>query len=166
MIHSSINICNEIEYISKKYEKLLENDAFYHFNKNKDIIASLNVHFKELKAFFNRYAIKKEKVEPTEMTGEKFLSFVTEVANMCKYDLIKLSKENVKTEYNIDIFDFMRKFVAMALNLTEKPEENLEDTNPGEKNDLEFVGLNPEQSVEKLLEEVIAKFKEKDGKKK
>ncbi len=162
MIHSSINICNEIEYISKKYERLLENESFYEFNKNKDIIATLNVHFKELKGFFNRYAIKKEKVEPTEMTGEKFLNFVTEIANLCKYDLIKLSKENVKTEYNIDIFDFLRKFVAMAINLTEKPEENIEDNNPGEKNDLEFIGLSYEKAVEKLLEEVITKFKEKD----
>ena len=162
MIHSSINICNEIEYISKKYERLLENESFYEFNKNKDIIATLNVHFKELKGLFNRYAIKKEKVEPTEMTGEKFLNFVTEIANLCKYDLIKLSKENVKTEYNIDIFDFLRKFVAMAINLTEKPEENVEDNNPGEKNDLEFIGLSYEKAVEKLLEEVITKFKEKD----
>lgn len=162
MIHSSINICNEIEYISKKYEKLLENESYYSFNKNKDIIATINVHFKDLKGFFNRYAIKKEKVEPTEMTGEKFLNFVTEIANICKYDLIKLSKENVKTEYNIDIFDFLRKIVAMAINLTEKNDESLEDNNPVEKNDLEFIGLSHEQAVEKLIGEIISKFHEKD----
>ena len=162
MIHSSINICNEIEFLSKKYEVLLENDSYYSFNKNKDIIANLNVHFKELKYYFNKYAIKKEKVEPTEMTGEKFLNFVTEIANVCKFDLIKLSKGDVKTEYNIDIFDFLRKIVAMAINLTERNEENVEDNNPGEKNDLKYIGLSPEHAVEQFLEEVLNKFKEKE----
>ena len=59
MIHSSINICNEIEFISKKYETLMESDSYYALNKNKDIIATLNVQFKGIKSLFNRYAIKK-----------------------------------------------------------------------------------------------------------
>ena len=164
MIHSSINICNEIEYISKKYEMLMESDSYYALNKNKDIIAILNVHFKQIKALFNRYAIKKEKIEPTDMTAEKFFTFVTDISNLCKFDLVKLSKGDVKTDYNIDIFDFLRKIVGMAINLTEKPEENEEDNNPGEKNDLDYVGLNNEQAVEKFIEDVLAKFKERDMK--
>ena len=50
----------------------------------------------------------------------------------------------------------------MAINLTEKPEENEEDNNPGEKNDLDYIGLNSEQAVEKFLHDVLAKYKEKD----
>ena len=46
---------------------------------------------------------------------------------MCKYDIIKLNKGDVKTEYNIDIFDFLRKIVGMALNLSEVPEKDVED---------------------------------------
>ena len=81
---------------------------------------------------------------------------------MCKFDLVKLSKGDVKTDYNIDIFDFLRKLVGMAINLTEKPEETEEDNNPGEKNDLDYIGLNHEQAVEKFLHDVLTKYKEKD----
>ena len=151
MIHSSINICNEIEFISKKYETLMESDSYYALNKNKDIIATLNVQFKGIKSLFNRYAIKKEKVDPTEMTAEKFFTMVTDISNLCKFDLVKLSKGDVKTDYNIDIFDFLRKLVGMAINLTEKPEENEEDNNPGEKNDLDYIGLNQTKYKEKDL---------------
>jgi hypothetical protein len=163
MIHSQINICNEIEYISKKYENLLESDSYYALNKNKDVIATLNVHFGSLKNLFNKYGIKKEKVEPTEMAAEKFFTFVQDVAKICKYDIVKLSKDDVKTENNIDIFDFLRKIVAMALNLTEK-NEHQEDYSPDEKKDLEFEGLNNEQAVEKFVEEIIQRFREKDSK--
>ena len=162
MIHSSINICNEIEFISKKYESLMESDSYYALNKNRDIIATLNVHFREIKDIFNRYAIKKDKIEPTDMSAEKFFAFVTEISNLCKYDLIKLGKGDVKTESNIDIFDFLRKIVGMAINLTEKPEEGEEEENNEEKRDLEYIGLPFEQAVEKFVEEFISKFREKD----
>ena len=81
---------------------------------------------------------------------------------MCKYDIIKLNKGDVKTEYNIDIFDFLRKIVGMALNLSEVPEKDVEDNNPDEKRDLEYVGLNQEQAVEKFVEDIIQKYKERD----
>jgi hypothetical protein len=81
---------------------------------------------------------------------------------MCKYDLIRLNKGDVKTEYNIDIFDFLRKIVGMALNLSEVPEKDVEDNNPEEKRDLEYVGLNQEQAVEKFVEDIIQKYKERD----
>ena len=151
MIHSSINICNEIEFISKKYEMLLESDSYYNLNKNKDIIATLNVNFKQIKNLFNKYAIKKELVEPNDMAAEKFFTFVTDVSNICKYDLVKLSKGDVKTDFNIDIFDFLRKIVGMSINLTEKPEENQEDYNPAEKNDLEYIGLNPVKTTPHIV---------------
>ena len=101
-----------------------------------------------------------------EMTAEKFYNFFTDVSNMCKFDLIKLNKGDVKTEANIDIFDFLRKIVGMALNLTVEPEKDEENNNQEEKNDLEYIGLNPEQAVEKFVEDVVKKFKEKEGKKK
>jgi hypothetical protein len=116
-----------------------------------------------LKNLFNKYGIKKEKVEPTEMAAEKFFTLVQDVAKICKYDIVKLSKDDVKTENNIDIFDFLRKIVAMALNLTEK-NEHQEDYSPDEKKDLEFEGLNNEQAVEKFVEEIIQRFREKDSK--
>ena len=167
MIHSQINICHEFENIPKKYSVLLEMDAFEAMNKNKEIVTLLNVHFKSIKKIFNRYAIKKDNNEPTEMTAEKFYSFFADVSNMCKYDLIKLNKGDVKTEYNIDIFDFLRKIVGMALNLTEKPEKEEEDNNNNEeKRDLEYIGLNQEQAVEKFIEDIIQKYKEKDAKEK
>jgi hypothetical protein len=97
-----------------------------------------------------------------EMTAEKFYNFFTDVSNMCKYDIIKLNKGDVKTEYNIDIFDFLRKIVGMALNLSEVPEKDVEDNNPDEKRDLEYVGLNQEQAVEKFVEDIIQKYKERD----
>ena len=166
MIHSQINICHEIEGIPKKYEILREMEAYETMNKNKEVVTILNVNFKSLKKIFNKYAIKKEGVEPMEMTAEKFYNFFTDVSNMCKFDLIKLNKGDVKTEANIDIFDFLRKIVGMALNLTVEPEKDEEDNNQEEKNDLEYIGLNPEQAVEKFVEDVVKKFKEKDGKKK
>ena len=166
MIHSQINICKEIEHIPKKYEILLESEAFEAMNKNKEIVALLNVHFKSLKKIFNKYAIKKDSAEPMEMTAEKFYNFFTDVSNMCKYDIIKLNKGEVKTDNNIDIFDFLRKIVGMAINLTEKPEEDEENNNPEEKRDLEFIGLNQEDAVEKFINEVIQAFKEKDSKEK
>ena len=166
MIHSQINICQEIEHIPKKYEILLESEAFEAMNKNKEIVALLNVHFKSLKKIFNKYAIKKDSAEPMEMTAEKFYNFFTDVSNMCKYDIIKLNKGEVKTDNNIDIFDFLRKIVGMAINLTEKPEEDEENNNPEEKRDLEFIGLNQEDAVEKFINEVIQAFKEKDSKQK
>ena len=162
MIHSSINICNEIEYLTKKYEVLLESDSYFNLNKNKDVIAILNVNFRPLKAIFNKYGIKRELIEPSEMNAEKFFTFVSDVASLCKYDLVKLGKDDVKTEHNIDIFDFLRKIVGMAINLTEKQEENLEDYGTDEKKDLEYIGLKPEQAVEKLVETVVAKFREKE----
>ena len=165
MIHSSINICNEIEYISKKYEVLMESDSYYAMNKNKDIIAILNVHFKEIKELFNKYAIKKEKVDPTEMTADKFYAFFQEIYNLCNFDIVKLGRGDVKTDYNIDIFDFLRKIVGMAINLTAKPEDNQENNNPGiEKKDQEYIGLTPEAAVEKFLEDILTKFREKDMK--
>jgi hypothetical protein len=85
---------------------------------------------------------------------------------MCKYDLIKLNKGDVKTEYNIDIFDFLRKIVGMALNLTEKPDKEEEDNNNEEKRDLEYIGLNQEQAVEKFIEDIIQKYKEREVKEK
>ena len=166
MIHSQINICQEIEHIPKKYEILLESEAFEAMNKNKEIVALLNVHFKSLKKIFNKYAIKKDSAEPMEMTAEKFYNFFTDVSNMCKYDIIKLNKGEVKTDNNIDIFDFLRKIVGMAINLTEKPEEDEENNNPEEKRDLEFIGLNQQDAVEKFINEVIQAFKEKDSKEK
>jgi hypothetical protein len=51
----------------------------------------------------------------------------------------------------------------MALNLTEK-NEHQEDYSPDEKKDLEFEGLNNEQAVEKFVEEIIQRFREKDSK--
>ena len=105
MIHSQINIYQEIEHIPKKYEILLESEAFEAMNKNKEIVALLNVHFKSLKKIFNKYAIKKDSAEPMEMTAEKFYNFFTDVSNMCKYDIIKLNKGEVKTDNNIDIFE-------------------------------------------------------------
>ena len=167
MIHSQINICNEIEGISKKYSIFLDMEAFQAMNKNKEIVTLLNVHFKSLKKIFNKYAIRKDNTEPMEMTAEKFYNFFTDVSNMCKYDIIKLNKGDVKTDYNIDIFDFLRKIVGMALNLTEKPEKDEEDNNnTEEKRDLEYIGLSQEEAVEKFIEDIIQKYKEKDLKEK
>ena len=161
MIHNNINICHEFENIPKKYSVLLNMEAFKAMNKNKEIVTLLNVHFKSIKRIFNKYAIKKENNEPTEMTAEKFYNFFADVSNMCKYDLIRLNKGDVKTENNIDIFDFLR-----ALNLTDNQEKEEEDNTNEEKRDLEFVGLNQEQAVEKFIEDIIQKFKEKDIKEK
>ena len=166
MIHNNINICHEFENIPKKYSVLLNMEAFKAMNKNKEIVTLLNVHFKSIKRIFNKYAIKKENNEPTEMTAEKFYNFFADVSNMCKYDLIRLNKGDVKTENNIDIFDFLRKIVGMALNLTDNQEKEEEDNTNEEKRDLEFVGLNQEQAVEKFIEDIIQKFKEKDIKEK
>ena len=166
MIHSQINICKEIELISKKYDVLLENESFEAMNKNKEIVALLNVHFKALKKIFNKYAVRKDNSDPMEMSAEKFYNFFNDVSNMCKYDIIKLNKGDVRTDYNIDIFDFMRKIVGMALNLTEKPEKEEEDNNPEEKRDLEYIGLNQEEAVDKFLTDIIQKYKEKDMKEK
>ena len=135
MIHNNINICHEFENIPKKYSVLLNMEAFKAMNKNKEIVTLLNVHFKSIKRIFNKYAIKKENNEPTEMTAEKFYNFFADVSNMCKYDLIRLNKGDVKTENNIDIFDFLRKIVGMALNLTDNQEKEEEDNTNEEKRD-------------------------------
>ena len=167
MIHSQINICHEIEKIPKKYEVLLEVESYKAMNKNKEIVATLNVYFKPLKRIFNRYGIRKDGSEPMEMTAEKFYNFFTDVSNMCKFDLIKLNKGDVRTEYSIDIFDFLRKIVGMAINLTEKPEkEEEENNNNEEKRDLEYIGLNQEEAVEKFVKDIIQKYKERDAKEK
>ena len=166
MIHSQINICKEIEHITKKYEILLEIESFNAMNKDKQVVSILNVNFKALKKIFNKYALRKDSSEPMEMTAEKFYNFFTDVSNMCKYDLIKLNKGDVKTDYNIDIFDFLRKIVGMAINLTEKPEKEEEDNNPDEKRDLDYIGLSNAEAVEKFVEEIIQKYKEKDMKEK
>ena len=167
MIHSQINICHEIEKIPKKYEVLLEVESYKAMNKNKEIVATLNVYFKPLKRIFNRYGIRKDGSEPMEMAAEKFYNFFTDVSNMCKFDLIKLNKGDVRTEYSIDIFDFLRKIVGMAINLTEKPEkEEEENNNNEEKRDLEYIGLNPEEAVEKFVKDIIQKYKERDAKEK
>ena len=71
MIHSQINICHEIEKIPKKYEVLLEVESYKAMNKNKEIVATLNVYFKPLKRIFNRYGIRKDGSEPMEMAAEK-----------------------------------------------------------------------------------------------
>ena len=168
MIHSQINICHEIEKIPKKYEVLLEVESYKAMNKNKEIVATLNVYFKPLKRIFNRYGIRKDGSEPMEMTAEKFYNFFTDVSNMCKFDIIKLNKGDVRTESNIDIFDFLRKVVGMAINLTEKPEKEEEEDNNNneEKRDLEYIGLNPEEAVEKFVKDIIQKYKERDAKEK
>ena len=166
MIHSQINICKEIEHITKKYEILLEIESFNAMNKDKQVVSILNVNFKALKKIFNKYALRKDSSEPMEMTAEKFYNFFTDVSNMCKYDLIKLNKGDVKTDDNIDIFDFLRKIVGMAINLTEKPEKEEEDNNPDEKRDLDYIGLSNAEAVEKFVEEIIQKYKERDMKEK
>ena len=38
----------------------------------------------------------------------------------------------------------------------------MEDNNPEEKRDLEYVVLNQEQAVEKFVEDIIQKYKERD----
>ena len=167
MIHSNINICHEFENIPKKYAVLLNMVAYQAMNKNKEIVILLNTNFKAIKRIFNKYAIKKDNNEPTEMTAEKFYNFFADVSNMCKYNLIRLNKGDVKTDNNIDIFDFLRKIVGMALNLTDKSEtEEEEDNNNEEKRDLEYIGLNQEQAVEKFIEDIIEKYKERDMKEK
>ena len=168
MIHSQINICHEIENIPKKYEVFLEMDAYKAMNKNKEIVAILNVYFKPLKRIFNKYAIRKDSSEPMEMAAEKFYNFFTDVSNMCKFDIIKLNKGDVRTESNIDIFDFLRKVVGMAINLTEKPEKEEEEDNNNneEKRDLEYIGLKEEEAVEKFVKDIIQKYKERDTKEK
>ena len=167
MIHNNINICYEFENIPKKYSVFLNMEAYKAMNKNKEIVALLNAHFKSIKRIFNKYAIKKDNNEPMEMTAEKFYNFFADVSNMCKYDLIRLNKGYVKTEYNIDIFDFLRKIVEMALNLTDKPEKEEEEDNTNEeKRDLEYIGLDQEQAVEKFIEDIIQKYKERDMKEK
>ena len=162
MIHNNINICHEFDNIPKKYAVLLNMEAFQAMNKNKEIVTLLNANFKGIKRIFNKYAIKKENNDPMEMTAEKFYNFFADVSNMCKYDLIRLNKGDVKTEHNIDIFDFLRKIVGMALNLTEQPEKEEEDNTNEEKRDLEYIGLNQEQAVEKFIEDIIQKYKERD----
>ena len=55
----------------------------------------------------------------------------------------------------------------MAINLTEKPEkEEEENNNNEEKRDLEYIGLNPEEAVEKFVKDIIQKYKERDAKEK
>ena len=167
MIHSSINICNEITFLTKKYETVLENYSIHEFFKNKDIISTINVNYRALKNLFNRYAIKKEYSEPNLMTAEKFLSFTNDVAYVCKYDLVRLIKENVKTESNIDIFDFLRRIVAMALNLIWTSEDYTEDNIQEEgKQDEFYKDLTSQEAVNRFVSEVLKNFKEKDTKEK
>ena len=45
-----------------------------------------------------------------------------------------------------------------------RPEKDEEDNTNEEKRDLEYIGLNQEQAVEKFIEDIIQKFKEKDMK--
>ena len=167
MIHSSINICNEITFLTKKYETVLENYSIHEFFKNKDIISTINVNYRALKNLFNRYAIKKEYGEPNLMTAEKFLSFTNDVAYVCKYDLVRLIKENVKTESNIDIFDFLRRIVAMALNLIWTSKDYTEDNIQEEgKQDEFYKDLTSQEAVNRFVSEVLKNFKEKDTKEK
>ena len=153
MIHKDINICREIESIGKTYEVLLESDSYHELNKNIDIIAILNANYSVLKGIFNKYGIKKEKNEASEMTGIQFLNFVSDVSKALQYDLVKMSKDDVKTMVNIDYFDFLRKIIAIALNLSQKPEKE-EENNSDLKNDIVYIGLSVEKAVEKLVDEL------------
>ena len=153
MIHKDINICREIESIGKTYEVLLESDSYHELNKNIDIIAILNANYSVLKGIFNKYGIRKERNEASEMTGIQFLNFVSDVSKALQYDLVKMSKDDVKTMVNIDYFDFLRKIIAIALNLSQKPEKE-EENNSDLKNDIVYIGLSVEKAVEKLVDEL------------
>ena len=159
MIHKDIIICKEIGSIGKTYEALLESDSYHELNKNIDIIAILNANYSVLKGIFNKYGIKKERNEASEMTGIQFLNFVSDVSKSLQYDLVKMSKDDVKTMVNIDYFDFLRKIIAIALNLSQKPEKEEEENNSELKNDVVYIGLDVEKAVGKLVEELKKVYK-------
>ena len=159
MIHKDINICTEIASISKTHEALLESESYRALNKNINITAILNSNYSFLKAIFNKYGIKKDKNEASEMSEIQFFNFASDVSKSLNYDLVKMSKEDVKTTTNIDYFDFLRKIIAMALNLTSKPEEEVENNNSEFKKDVEYIGLNEEKAVEKFVDELKKVYK-------
>ena len=93
------------------------------------------------------------------MTGIQFLNFVSDVSKALQYDLVKMSKDDVKTMVNIDYFDFLRKIIAIALNLSQKPEKEEEENNSELKNDVVYIGLDVEKAVGKLVEELKKVYK-------
>ena len=159
MIHKDINICTEIGSIQKTHEELLESASYTALNKDINIVAILNTNYSFLKAIFNKYGIKKERNEASEMSEIQFFNFASDVAKSLNYDLVKMSKEDVKTTSNIDYFDFLRKIVAMALNLSTKPEDDVENNNSEFKKDVEYINLPEEKAVEKFVDELKKVYK-------
>ena len=159
MIHKDINICTEISSITKTYETLLESESYRALYQNITIISILNSSYSFLKAIFNKYGIKKESNEASEMSEIQLFNFASDISKSLNYDLVKMSKVDVKTTTKIDYFDFLRKLIAMALNLSAKPEKDEENNNSEFKKDVEYIGLTEEKAVEKFVDELRKVYK-------
>ena len=159
MIHKDINICTEISSITKTYETLLESESYRALYQNITIISILNSNYSFLKAIFNKYGIKKESNEASEMSEIQLFNFASDISKSLNYDLVKMSKVDVKTTTKIDYFDFLRKLIAMALNLSAKPEKDEENNNSEFKKDVEYIGLTEEKAVEKFVDELRKVYK-------
>ena len=54
------------------------------------------------------------------MSAIQFMQFTTELAKKNKYDITKISKGDAQVENNLDFFEFLKKLVAISINLMDE----------------------------------------------
>jgi hypothetical protein len=120
LTHKDINLVDEIEHIQGTYEELLKNKAYRELNKNDLVIEILNENYTLLREVFEKYGIHTDKTDTVEMSAIQFMQFTTELAKKNKYDITKISKGDAQVENNLDFFEFLKKLVAISINLMDE----------------------------------------------
>ena len=120
LTHKDINLVEEIEHIKGTYEELLKNKAYRELNKNDLVIEILNENYTLLRNVFEKYGIHTDKTDTVEMSAIQFMNFTTELAKKYKYDPTKISGGDAQVENNLDFFEFLKKLVAISINLMDE----------------------------------------------
>jgi hypothetical protein len=120
LTHKDINLIQEIEQIQGTYEELLKNKAYRELNKNDLVIEILNNNYTLLRNIFDKYGIHTDKTDTVEMSSIQFMNFINDLAKKNKYDFTKISKGDVLVDSHLDFFDFLKRLVAISINLLDE----------------------------------------------
>ena len=99
---------------------MLKNKAYRELNKNDLVIEILNNNYTLLRNIFDKYGIHTDKTDTVEMSSIQFMNFINDLAKKNKYDFTKISKGDVLVDSHLDFFDFLKRLVAISINLLDE----------------------------------------------
>jgi hypothetical protein len=118
--HKSVTITTEIEMIYQTHEEKLKSKSFKTLFKNNKVNKIINEHHEVLRDVFEKYGVKKEKTEMTEMDNIRVDKLYKDLAEKMKVKYEIINTDKALSENKVyDFFEFLRLIIDIAINLDE-----------------------------------------------